>query len=146
MKSAEHTIEVDVTPDQFYALIIDFERYPDFVPRQTAARVLTAEPERAHWRVAFELQVAKKLRYTLDLQGDPGRSLQWTLVEGEWMTYNVGGWTLEALDGGKRTRAYYRLDVTLGGFVPRTVTNTLVERTLPETLEAFRKEAERRAH
>lgn len=146
MKSAVHSIEVDVTPEHFYAVITDFERYPDFVPQQTDARILNADPDRQSWRVTFELSVAKKLRYTLDLKGDPGRSLDWSLVEGEWMKANVGGWTLEPLDGGRRTRAHYRLDVDLGGFVPRTVTNSLTERTLPATLEAFRKEAERRAH
>ena len=46
--------------------------------------------------------------------------------------------------GGARTRATYRLEVELEGFVPRSVTQILVERTLPATLEAFKKEAERR--
>lgn len=146
MKSAVQSIEVGVSPDRFYALITDFERYPDFVPHQTDARVIVAEPDRDHWRVAFELTIVKKLRYTLDLKGESGRSLEWTLVEGEWMKATLGGWTLEALDDGKRTLATYRVDIDVDGFVPRTVTNTLAERTLPSTLEAFKKEAERRDH
>lgn len=143
MKSAVRSIEIDVPPDRVYPVLLDFERYPDFVPNQTRARVLEADEGR--WRVAFELSVARKLHYTLDLTGEAPSTLTWTLVEGEMMEANDGGWLLEPIDDGKRTRATYRLAVELAGFVPRSITQALVERTLPATLEAFKKEVERRA-
>ncbi|MCA9540713.1 MAG: SRPBCC family protein [Myxococcales bacterium] len=143
MEQVEMSIDVDVTPTQFYQLITDFERYPGFVPQQTGAKVVTRSGET--WRVAFELTVARKLHYHLDLKGDPGRSLDWELVEGDMMTANRGGWTLEPLNDGNATRATYRMSVELRGFVPRSVTKNLVTLTLPATLKAFKAEAERRA-
>ena len=141
MKAARNFVDVQVSPERFYALLTDFSSYPSFVPNQSDVRVLSADGTR--WRAEFELAVAKRLRYTLDLVGEPGKSLRWTLVEGEMLRTNEGGWSLEALpDGG--TRAYYELEVDLKGFVPRSLTRLLVERTLPANLQAFKFEAERR--
>lgn len=142
MKSAVRSIDVDVSPERFYALITDFARYPEFVPNQTQARIQSVDGQR--WRIEFVLSVARKLTYTLDLVGEPVSSLSWNLVHGDMMKANDGGWSLEPLDGGTRTKATYRLAVELAGFVPRTVANALIEKTLPATLEAFKREAERR--
>ncbi|MCB9545063.1 MAG: SRPBCC family protein [Myxococcales bacterium] len=142
MAEATHSVVIEAPPEAVYGLVTDFESYPSFVPNQVGARIVSAEGEHA-WQVEFELSVAKKLRYTLDLKGDPGRSVRWTLVAGDMMEQNVGGWTLEALPGGK-TRATYAIDVKLRGFVPRSISRALIERTLPANLDAFKREAERR--
>lgn len=142
MRSAVRSIDVNVPPERFYALITDFARYPEFVPNQAAARIQSTDGQR--WRIEFVLSVARKLTYTLDLVGEPVSSLSWNLVHGDMMKGNDGGWTLEPLDNGTRTKATYRLAVELAGFVPRSVANALIEKTLPATLEAFKREAERR--
>lgn len=142
MKSAVRSIEIDVPIDRVYALLVDVPSYPGFVPAQTRAEVLEASEGR--WRVRFQLSVARKLDYILDLTGESPERLSWTLVEGDMMEKNDGGWTLESIDDGRRTRATYELAVELKGFVPRSVTQGLIEKTLPLTLEAFKKEAERR--
>jgi ribosome-associated toxin RatA of RatAB toxin-antitoxin module len=141
MKAARRSVEIDISPARFYALLIDFESYPGFVPNQSSARVV--ERGASRWRVEFELSVARKLRYTLDLVGEPERSLRWSLVQGDMMRENEGGWTLEELPGGT-TRATYEVSVSLGGFVPRSISNALVERTMPANIDAFKREAERR--
>lgn len=138
---ARQSIEIDVPPQRLYALIVDFERYPGFVPNQSAARVVSHEGNR--WRVAFELTVARRLSYTLDLEGVAGERLSWTLVEGDMMRTNEGRWMLEALPG-DRTRATYEIEVVLKGPVPGSVSRLLAEHTLPRTLASFKAEAERR--
>ncbi|MEE2787162.1 MAG: SRPBCC family protein [Myxococcota bacterium] len=141
MKTVTQTVDIDVTPERFYTLLTDFESYPDFVPNQSSVALMSVSENR--WRVQFELSVVRKLKYTLDLVGVPGQSLKWYLVEGDMMKTNTGGWTLESLESGG-TRAHYEIDVTFAGFVPRSVARTLIERTLPSNLAAFKREAERR--
>jgi ribosome-associated toxin RatA of RatAB toxin-antitoxin module len=141
MPEARKSIDIDARPDQVYELIVDFASYPNFVPNQSAARVLQRDGDR--WRVEFELSVARKLRYVLDLTGEPSRGVRWSLVSGDMMKAMSGGWELEELPGG-RTRATYSLDVELSAFVPRSISKLLIERTLPANLEAFKREAERR--
>jgi coenzyme Q-binding protein COQ10 len=141
MAAASHSVIINAPVSAVYQVITDFQSYPDFVPNQSGARVLSQDDQR--WRVEFELSVAKKLRYTLDLTGVLDKSLTWTLVQGEMMKENVGGWSLEALPDG-RTQATYTLDVALVGFVPRSISNGLIARTLPDNMEAFKREVERR--
>ncbi|MEZ4467163.1 MAG: SRPBCC family protein, partial [bacterium] len=94
MAEATHSVVIDAPPEAVYRLVTDFESYPSFVPNQVGARILSSGSADA-WQVEFELSVARKLRYTLDLTGVPGRSVRWTLVAGDMMEQNVGGWTLE---------------------------------------------------
>ena len=141
MEAVNRSIEIDVSPDRLYSLLTDFQSYPDFVPNQSAVRIL--ESSGNTWQVEFELSVVRKLRYTLNLVGEPGRALRWTLVKGDMMKANIGGWTLEELDNG-RTKATYEIAVTFRGFIPKSVSRGLIEKTLPSNLDAFKGEAERR--
>ncbi|MFN3199858.1 MAG: type II toxin-antitoxin system RatA family toxin [Bradymonadia bacterium] len=136
------SIEIDATPEQVYDVIVDFERYPSFVPNQSGARIVKQEENR--WEVEFELQIVKRLTYNLKLTGVPGKSLRWQLVRGDMMKKNDGGWTLEELPGG-RTKATYDIEVAVKGFVPKAISTKLVATTLPENLKAFKGEIERRA-
>ncbi len=140
MSTVELSVEVDVLPEDFYEVLIDFERYPDFVPNQT--RVTILESGENEWTVEFELQAVKRLVYVLKLSGEPGRSLSWVLLDGQMMKTNIGGWHLSSSGGG--TLATYTIDVTLDGFVPRSVSDRLIQNILPRNLEAFKSEAERR--
>lgn len=141
MAAATHSVEIDAPPEAVYAVITDFARYPNFVPNQSSATVLSTDGH--HWQVEFELSVAKRLRYVLDLVGTPDEAVRWSLVSGDMMKEMNGGWRLEALPDG-RTRAHYEIDVALKGFVPRSISKALIERTLPANLAAFKSEAERR--
>jgi ribosome-associated toxin RatA of RatAB toxin-antitoxin module len=141
MAVATHSIEINASPAAVYAVITDFQSYPSFVPNQVGATVLSST-ENA-WQVEFELSVAKRLRYVLDLVGTPDEAVRWSLVRGDMMKEMAGGWRLEALPDG-RTRAHYDIDVALKGFVPRSISRALIERTLPANMDAFKKEVERR--
>ena len=48
MKAARRSVEIEVSPARFYALLIDFESYPGFVPNQSSARVV--EQGAGRWR------------------------------------------------------------------------------------------------
>ena len=57
---------------------------------------------------------------------------------------NNGGWDLTPVADGAQTQAEYDIALEIGMFVPGSVLKTLVESSLPATLEAFRREAEAR--
>jgi ribosome-associated toxin RatA of RatAB toxin-antitoxin module len=135
---AEHSIEIDVPPDAMYRVITDYERYPEFLPEMETVRVVRRDGETCD--VHFTLNLVKRLTYTLRLVGRPGKGLDWSLVEGGFKANN-GGWTLEALPGG-RTRASYRVHVEVGVFVPGAIANRLIGQTLPATLKNFKARAE----
>lgn len=140
MPSARQSITIQAPPASVMAVITDFAAYPDFLPEIRTAEVLLAEP--GAWEVRFTIEVIRRLSYTLRLVQDTPLTLSWTLLEGVFRA-NDGGWTLtEQPDDA--TKADYRIDVRLGMFVPGNIVHSLVDRGLPQTLQRFKDEAERR--
>lgn len=54
---------------------------------------------------------------------------------------NEGSWVLEEVDGGRRTRAIYRIKIDPGGDVPRFIVNTAMQIQVPQLFATVAKEA-----
>jgi ribosome-associated toxin RatA of RatAB toxin-antitoxin module len=146
MPVARREVVVDVPPSVLMTVLTDFGAYPLFLPAMEEASVLARSEDgaRASWTVRFAIRIVRRLSYTLRLERDGDLRLRWSLLEGAFRS-NDGGWTLEPLDGGSRTRATYEVDLDVGMFVPGSVIKTLVDQDLPRTLAAFKARAEARA-
>ena len=138
MAGAEKTIEVAVSPEQFFAVVTDYERYPEFLSEIENADVLSRDDGSTD--VRFTLNLIKRLSYTLTLVENQPNEVVWSQKEGPFKRNN-GSWSLEALSG-DRTRATYRVEVAVKVFLPGAIVNRLVGKTLPSTLEAFKARAE----
>ena len=55
---------------------------------------------------------------------------------------NTGSWTMEPIDGGKRTLATYQLLTDPGGSIPTFIANKANTKALPELFSRVRKRAE----
>jgi len=141
MPTTGESIEINATPEQVMAVLVDHTSYPDFLPHIRAVDVEVLGD--GDWRVAYTTRVIRDLQYTLRLVQDGNRSLSWTLVDEGVFLKNSGAWTLTPLEGG-RTRAHHALDITLAVFLPHNIARSLMERALPETLARFRDEVHRR--
>jgi ribosome-associated toxin RatA of RatAB toxin-antitoxin module len=138
MPRVERSIEMAAPVSRVQQVIVDFERYPEFVPFMERAELLSIEGERR--RVRFTLNLVARISYILDLVPGTDSGLTWTLVDGPFVRNN-GSWRLEGLnDGG--TLATYAADVELKGFLPGFLERRLVAESLPATLRAFRDRAE----
>jgi ribosome-associated toxin RatA of RatAB toxin-antitoxin module len=140
MPEAIRSVEVDVPPEFFFTVVTDFERYPEFVTTMKGVRVLRRGTDDLD--VEFQLELIKSIRYTLRLKTAPPSRVEWTLLQGDLMKENTGGWTLTPGGRDGTTRATYRVNLALKGLVPRYITNKLVEVQLPEMLEQFKRRAE----
>jgi len=137
---------IEAPLEQFYDLVVDYERYPEFVPGIRACRVKSGGPEK---HVEYELDLpVKRIRYVLRMEEVRPRRVAWSLVSGELMKVSNGSWDLS--DDRGRTRAVYSVEIQLGRLplVPQAVVDRVsVELTkvqLPRTLDAFKARAERR--
>ncbi len=141
MPRAEHQVLIDAPVEKVFAIITDYERYPEFLPDMKEVTVLDRNDGVA--KVRFELELIMRVSYTLRLVESPPFGLSWTLEEAKMMVENVGGWTLAR--EGERTRATYALEVKLRGLIPKSVSTRLLGTTLPQTLDRFKARAEGRA-
>jgi len=138
-QKAQRSIEIDVPPKKVYQVITDFAAYPEFVADVNEVKLIKSGKD--EWEAEFGVKIVKQISYTIKLTGKPGKSLEWTLVKG-FMKKNDGGWLLEPLDGGKRTKATYTVDIEFGLLVPKALINTVMEANFPKMLNAFKKRCE----
>ena len=141
MSSASRDIIIDVPPEDFFRVISDYEAYPDILPEMLSAHIIQRDASKTVAR--FTIHIIKRVSYTLAMSEHPPHRLEWTLVEGPF-TQNSGAWQLTPLGEG-RTHAQYSVDVSVGMFVPKSISNRVVGKTMPAVLNHFKRWAERQA-
>jgi len=143
---AEQSLVIDAPPAACYEAIVDFESYPEWQDAVIRAEVLERY-EGGHGKLVA-LGVDAKLRqvsYTLHYHHEEPRRLWWEMVSGHGVEHIDGEYLFEAIDGGGRTRATYRLGVDPGVPVPGFVARRLNEGVMRRSIEETRAESERRA-
>lgn len=144
MASISRDVVVAVPPQRLFEIIVDYDRYPEFLPGVRSCRARRT-PDGADVDYDVDLGI-KKIRYTLRHLEDRPRRVSWSLVSGEWMKISTGSWDL-AEEGG-HTRARYTVEVQIARppLVPQSVVDRVTEELtrvqLPRTLEAFKRRAE----
>jgi len=140
MAKAEKKEIFDVPADKFYKAIVDYKSYPQFVDGVESVEIKNESADGA--TVTMNLNLIKKISYTIKLNHTPNKEVNWSLVSGDMMKINNGKWTLKDL-GQARTEVTYSLEVEFKGFLPGLglIEKTLVNTNLPLTMKAFAKKA-----
>lgn len=145
MGQASLSIEIDVPPEAFRAVLDDYARYPEFLPEVKSVKVGARTGTSVE--VTYRLDVLlKTIEYTLEhrwtAQAKAGDALRidWRLLRGEFLKHNEGHWLLEPTPRG--TRATYTIKLRLGPGLPSTVETALAQQGLPRLLASFKERAE----
>ena len=138
MAGAQQSIEVGVSAEEFFSVVTDYGKYPEFLADMESADLIKREGDSAE--VRFTLNLIKRISYTLKLVERRPYELSWSLAAGPFKR-NDGSWLIESLPHGG-IRATYSVEVAVGVFLPGSIVNRLVGKTLPATLEAFKARAE----
>jgi ribosome-associated toxin RatA of RatAB toxin-antitoxin module len=139
MAKASHTIEADVSIDQFWKTIVDYEKYTQFIDGMKKVSVQSHSNGKAV--VEYNIQMlGKDIFYTLEHVEEVPNRMQWRLLDSGIFKVNSGSWQLKAL-GKSKIQAVYELELEFKIYVPGLVLNGLVKSTLPKMLEGFVKQA-----
>lgn len=128
----------DISAEKFYNALLDYEHYSDILPEVDSIDVLEKNEETA--RIQYNIQIVKKISYTLKMNHQRPHKVSWNLDSGKLFKINQGEWTIEEL-AKDRCKVTYNLDVALKVFAPKTLTNKLVAVSLPRMMNAFYKHA-----
>lgn len=136
-------IEIGAPPAVVFRTILDCDRAPRMNPGVKRCRVVARSADgteiREHavkWSFFFPT-----LHSTSRVVLEPGRSIRFTCIGGDIRACE-GSWTLEPLDGGRRTRVTYDLWATAPFAVPAGLVSKLMRRDVPNSLRALRRECE----
>jgi coenzyme Q-binding protein COQ10 len=139
MAKVSQTIEIEASPKECYAVISDYESYPEFLKDLKDVTIEKQSGQNAE--VTFTIEVIKRISYTLKMHGKPPAHLSWSFIKGEIIKDNKGEWVLEELDDGC-TKATYNVEVSFGLLVPGAVAKALTSSNLPAMLQSFKKRIE----
>jgi coenzyme Q-binding protein COQ10 len=146
MSVVRKQVLIEAPVEKFYDILVDYERYPEFVPGIKRCRVRAGKGEK---EVEYELDLGiRRIKYVLRHEEQRPRRVAWSLVSGDMMKVSNGSW--ELADDKGRTRAVYSVEIQISR--PPLVPQSLVDRVsdeltkiqLPKTLEAFKARAEGR--
>ena len=140
MPGASRSIVVNAPPDKVFDTIINYDRYPEWLPEVKKIRTSDRKGSevKVHYEVDFKI---KTIRYTILAREERPQRMTWSFVEGEVMKDNKGSWVLEPAGEG-RTKVTYSVEVAVGPLVPKSILSTLVDQSLPNLLENFKRRVE----
>ena len=142
MAQATRSVVVNVTPEQLFDVIVDYEKYPEFLPEVKQVKVEAGQG--AIKEVTYKVDIkAKVITYTLRHTAERPNKLSWTMVKGEMMKGNDGAWTLKPGPRPGTTEATYTIDLKLSSLVPGFIEKALAEQSLPGLLSNFKARAEK---
>jgi carbon monoxide dehydrogenase subunit G len=140
---AEHTIEIDASPEEVFDAITDYETFHSW---QTA--VISAEVESREKRsklgevVKYEIDgKVRTVRYTLKYNYDRPERIGWDYVEGEGLNRLEGGYEIKP--SGSGATAKYKVGIDVTG-VPGPILKRVQKATVKKANEDLKAEAERR--
>ena len=139
--NAQESIIVDLPKEKFFEVITDYMSYPEIVPEVESMRIIEEDGNVSI--VENNVNMIKKVSYVLRLEKHPYDRLEWTLVKG-FFKKNSGRWDLEDVDGGKKCKATYTVEIEIGMLVPKKLVRDLTQRGLPKMLKQFKDYAEKK--
>ena len=135
MAQASTTEVFNCKPEEFFKIISDYSRYPEFLPEVRACRLLESNSNRK--LVEYEISVVKTFKYSLWMIEEPPHKVSWEFSQGDLFKTSHGSWLLE--DQAGKTRATYSVEATFRTFVPGPVAKALISVNLPNMMSAYHK-------
>ncbi len=143
--------EIEGSPAEVEAVLIDYAHHKSFVPRLAESNVLAA---RANEKVVYQhlkLPVISDRDYTLRVTWTDGeaRIVRFEIDNARGptekrglvrMTTLTGRWDLEPIRGGRATRATYHVHIDFAGSVPRWMVSGGAAKELPGLFNGLRYE------
>jgi coenzyme Q-binding protein COQ10 len=135
MASAETNELFNCSVPQFFNIIADYEKYPEFLSEVKKCRVLSDEGHRK--LVEFSVSVIKTFTYNLWISEIAEQEIRWVFASGEVFKTSSGFWKLA--DEAGKTRATYHVEATFSLFVPGPIAKALVSVNLPNMMSSYHK-------
>ncbi len=135
MAGAQATELFNCSVPEFYTVISDYEKYPEFLAEVKACKVV--ETRDSQKLVEFHVSMIKNFSYRLWITEAPNKGINWVLDSGDLFKISNGSWDLK--DEAGRTRATYAVDAKFKVFVPGPIAKALVTVNLPNMMSSYHK-------
>ena len=135
MADVKHTEVFNCTPEQFFDLLIDYEKYPAFLSEVKDCKIISDKDGTK--QVQYKVSVFKTFSYQLEHRETRPNEVSWVFQGGDLFKTMNGHWKLS--DEGGKTKAEYYVEAKFGMFVPKTFTKTALSVNLPGMMKSYHK-------
>ena len=135
MPSAEQAEVFNCSVEEFYKIVADYEKYPDFLQEVKGCKVLKSDGGRK--LVEYKVSVIKSFTYQMWMTETEPSEISWSFAGGDVFKTSTGGWKLSDQSG--KCRAVYSVDATFSLFVPGMIAKTLLSVNLPSMMSSYHK-------
>jgi ribosome-associated toxin RatA of RatAB toxin-antitoxin module len=134
MRQVDRTALVPYTPEQMFALVADIERYPQFVPWVTGAKVLQQDERGVIGQLEMERAGVREKFTTRNVLEPPAR-MSLELVDGPFRLLD-GLWTFEKV-GNKGTKIRLAIRFEFKNPLTAMLLSRAFEKSCAEMVDAF---------
>src|SRR5690606_29013175 len=103
MAEAKTTDVYNCSVTDFFKIISDYEKYPEFLSEVRGCKIIKTENDRK--LVEYTVSVVKEFKYRLWMTEEAPKKISWVFESGDIFKSSIGSWTLE--DEAGKTRATY---------------------------------------
>lgn len=135
MPSASHSEVFNCSVPEFFRIVADYEKYPEFLQEVKSCKIVKGDgPKKL---VEYQVSVIKTFSYQLWMTEKEPNEVSWTFAGGDVFKTSIGSWKLE--DQAGKCKANYSVDATFGIFVPGPIAKTLLSVNLPSMMSSYHK-------
>ena len=138
MREVRRSALLPYAPPQVYGLVADVERYPEFLPWCTEARILTGDEREVTVTLGLATGIARA-RFTTKTRLEPYRSVTMSLVDGPFDLLD-GRWDFTPI-AAAGTRADLRVRFATHGLVGTLAIGPAFEGICNHLVDAFARRA-----
>jgi polyketide cyclase/dehydrase/lipid transport protein len=136
---ARESIHIEATPEECYAVAIDFDRYPEWATDVKYVEVLERDDEGRGTKVKYRISaLGKTMGYVLnyDYAGAPG-GFSWELAKADVLRVLDGSYSFVAQNGGTQVGYVLAVDITipLPGFMKKAAAGMIVQNAMKQLKE-----------
>ncbi len=136
MAEAEVTEKFNCTAEEFLKLVVDFEKYPEFLSDIKSVKIL--KNGKKEKEMEFSVAIIKTIKYKIVATQKSPSEVDFHFTEGDIFKSMSGSWRISDLAGGK-CKVKYTIEASFGLLVPGAIAKTLVSVNLPSMMESFKK-------
>ena len=124
--------------NDFYKIITDYEKYPEFLSEISVCRIIEEKAEQGQIKklVEYHIRLFKSFMYRLwMIENHQDCSLNWEFAQGSIFKSNQGYWKLK----GQKDQcvATFYIDCQFKIFIPSTVSKKLISIHLPNMMRSY---------
>lgn len=135
MASAQTQETFNCTTEEFFKIVSDYEKYPEFLTEVKSVKIYKNAASTKE--MEYHVSLIKTFKYKLKVTEVLNKSINFEFIGGDVFKTMKGSWQLTDKNG--KCAVNYNVEATFGLLVPDAVAKPLVSANLPLMITNFKK-------